>query len=454
MQFKSINPHTGQNFETYEGYDQDRVDTKLDKAWSAFLDMKKENMDERASKLNHLADLLEQNTDTHAIRMVREIGKPITQARAEIEKCAWVCRYYAEHAASFLEDSTLDAEDKGTCFQRHQPLGPVLAIMPWNFPFWQVFRFAAPNIMAGNPGLLKHASSVPGSALAIEDLFRKAGFAEGVFQTLLIDGSTASDLIEDERIRAVTLTGSETAGSKVAQAAGKAIKPSVLELGGSDAFIVMEDADIDEAIKTGVKARIQNNGQSCIAAKRFIIHKPVYERFRDEFADRLTRLKIGDPEDDETELGPLVSREAASTLMDQVSETLQQGARAVLGPRHTDHAQIHPGLLENIPEDTPGYDDELFGPVALFFSAEDLDQAIQIANNHRYGLGASFWSGNEDAIQTAASQIEAGSTYVNQMVASDPRLPFGGMKKSGYGRELARAGILEFMNTKTIAIAD
>jgi len=451
-QITVINPATGETVATYDRHGEADVDAALERAFAGFQTLWRAGFDSRAARLMKAAELLEAEKEDHARLMVTEMGKPITQARAEIDKCAWACRFYAENGEAFLADEALDAEEKGRCFIRRIPIGPVFAVMPWNFPFWQVFRFAAPNLMAGNPGILKHSSNTPGCALAIEDVLKRAGFEDGAWTSLLIGSDLSSKVIADDRVRGVTLTGSEGAGSKVAGQAGKAILPSVMELGGSDPFIVMPSADIDEAAKIGVKARVQNNGQSCIAAKRFIIHEQVYEEYRDTFVAHMKALKVGDPMADDTDVGPLADTDAADKLMDQVAATADGGADSPLPPERLKGAFVKPGVLEAIPKGTPGYDDELFGPVALFFSARDLNAAVGIANDHRYGLGASFWSRDEGEIEHAASTIEAGSTYVNQMVASDPRLPFGGVKKSGYGRELARDGMLEFTNAKTVAI--
>lgn len=452
MSFQSKNPATGEVWATHDAHDDTDVENALERATAAVGTLHRLTVSGRAERLRRAADILENEADEFAALMTREMGKPIAQARAEAEKCAWVCRFYADNAADFLKDQPIEAGEKGRCRVRYVPLGPILAIMPWNFPFWQVFRFAAPNLMAGNPGILKHASNVPGCARAIEDLLLRAGFETGSFRSLLIDSGKAGEIIADGRIKGVTLTGSEGAGRAVGRQAGEAIKPCVLELGGSDAFIVMPSADLDEAVKTGVKARIQNNGQSCIAAKRFIVHADIYETYRDRFVEELKNQTVGDPMDEDTDIGPLVDEDAARGLDKQVRDTLEAGATEALKGRKGDGAIFSPGVLEDIPKDSPGYREELFGPVALFFKVDDLDQAIHLANDHKYGLGSSFWSNDETQITEACNRIEAGSTYVNQMVASDPRLPFGGVKASGFGRELAREGILEFVNRKTIAV--
>ncbi|PWE17668.1 NADP-dependent succinic semialdehyde dehydrogenase [Marinicauda salina] len=452
MTIRSINPATGEELETFEAHDEAEIDSALARAERAIRRLGEYGLDGRAERLIRAADILESEAEAFGRMMTAEMGKPLAQAKAEAEKCAWACRHYAETGADMLADEPIEAGDKGRAFVRRLPLGPIFAIMPWNFPFWQVFRFAAPNLMAGNPGVLKHASNVPRCALAIEQVLHRAGFEAGCFQSLLIGSDLAGDVIADDRIRGVTLTGSEKAGAAVARQAGAAIKPTVLELGGSDAFIVMPSADLDEAVETGVAARIQNNGQSCIAAKRFIVHEDVYTEFRDRFVAALEAKIVGDPMHADTDIGPLVDETAAETLMGQVDDTVKAGGKAVLAPEKGRLSFVTPGVLEQIPPASPGYREELFGPVALMFKAADLDAAIRLANDHAYGLGSSLWSSDEAEIEAAASRLEAGSTYVNQMVASDPRLPFGGVKKSGYGRELAREGLFAFTNAKTIAI--
>ena len=449
---KSVNPYTGDTVFEAETHGQAAIEAALTRAVSAVQKLKAMGMQARLDGLRKAADVLDDERDAIAELMTREMGKPIKQAKAEVEKCAWVCRYYADEAPDMLKPTPIDAPEKGECSLYHLPIGPVFAVMPWNFPFWQVFRFAAPNLAVGNPGLLKHASAVPGSALKIAEVLEKAGFPEGAFQTLLIGSDKTETIITDDRIRGVTLTGSEGAGSAVASLAGKAIKPSVMELGGSDAFIVMPSADIDKAVETAVTARTQNNGQSCIAAKRFIIHKDVYDAFTAKFVHSMKELRVGDPMDENTDIGPLSSKGAADEVHELVEDTIKGGATVLFEPERKDHAFLTPGVLADIPRGTPGHDSEIFAPVALMFKAEDVDHAIAIANNHPYGLGSSFWSKDKAEIETACTDLDAGSTYVNQMVASDPRLPFGGVKKSGFGRELAREGLLAFTNPKTIAV--
>lgn len=449
---KSINPYSGDIVFEAETHGQAAIEAALTRAKGAVQKLKAMGLTARLDALRQAADLLDDERDAIAELMTREMGKPIKPARTEVEKCAWVCRYYADEAPDMLKPTPINAPEKGECSLYHLPIGPVFAVMPWNFPFWQVFRFAAPNLAVGNPGLLKHASAVPGSALKIADVLTRAGFPEGAFQTLLIRSDKTETIITDDRIRGVTLTGSEGAGSAVASLAGKAIKPSVMELGGSDAFVVMPSADLDKAVGTAVTARTQNNGQSCIAAKRFIIHQDIYDAFTAKFVQSMKELRVGDPMDESTDIGPLSSKDAADEVYELVEETIRGGASVLFEPQRRDHAFLTPGVLADIPRGTPGFDSEIFAPVALMFKAEDLDHAIAIANNHPYGLGSSFWSRDKAEIETACTELEAGSTYVNQMVASDPRLPFGGVKKSGYGRELARDGLLAFTNPKTIAI--
>ncbi len=387
--------------------------------------------------------------------MTLEMGKPYKAAIAEAEKCATACRYYAENAERFLADEPVRVEE-GRAWVAFQPIGVVLAIMPWNFPFWQVFRFAAPALMAGNVGILKHASNVPQCALAIEDIFRRAGFVDGAFQTLLIGSDAVEGIIADRRVAAVTLTGSEAAGRSVASAAGKNIKKSVLELGGSDPFIVMPSADLDAAVSTAVTARMINNGQSCIAAKRFIIHERIYDEFLKKFVARVSAIRIGDPMDEQTELGPLATAAIRDGLDSQVKASLAKGARLLTGGKKLEREGFYyaPTVLVDIPPDAPAAGEELFGPVASVFKAKDLTDTIRIANGTSFGLGASAWTRDDSERDRFVAEIESGLLFINGMVASDPRLPFGGVKNSGFGRELGEFGIREFVNVKSVRVME
>lgn len=404
------------------------------------------------------AEILETEKQSLARMMTLEMGKPINAAVQEAEKCALVCRYYSENAERHLADEVVQTNATKS-YVHFQPLGIVLAIMPWNFPFWQVFRFAAPALMAGNIGLLKHASNVPQCALAIEDIFRRAGFPDGAFQTLLVVSDAVQGLLEDPRVAAATLTGSEPAGRSVAGIAGKNLKKTVLELGGSDPFIVMPSANFDEAVSTAVKARTINNGQSCIAAKRFIVHEQIYNRFETEFVAAMKRLHVGDPLDSSIDIGPLATEQILIDVEDQVKVSVAAGAKILTGGRRMkfegDLGRGHfyePTVLADIPKDSPAYRDEIFGPVASLFRVSTMDEAIELANATTFGLGAAAWTNDEQERARFIDEIEAGCVFINGMVASDPRLPFGGVKHSGYGRELSEFGIREFVNIKTVWI--
>src|SRR5262245_508511 len=401
------------------------------------------------------AEILEAEKEVFGRLMTTEMGKTLRAAIEEAAKCAWGCRFYAEKAAEFLADEAPPTGPKQS-FVRYQPLGPVLAVMPWNFPFWQVFRFAAPALMAGNVCLLKHASNVPQCALAIEEIFRRAGFPEGAFQTLLIGSDQVKRILDNPRVAAVTLTGSEAAGRSVASAAGERIKKTVLELGGSDPFIVMPSADIKEAAKTAVKARVINNGQSCIAAKRFIVAEEIADEFERRFVAGMESLKVGDPMDEATDIGPLATEDMLESLKEQVRETVAQGARILTGggPLTRPGYYFAPTILTDIHTDSPAYIEELFGPVASLFRVRDLSEAIRLANDTTFGLAASAWTNDGEERDRLIDEIEAGLVFINAMVASDPRLPFGGVKSSGYGRELSREGIREFVNIKTVWIRE
>lgn len=451
---KSVNPANGTVIEEFTPHTPAQVTAAIDKADACFSDWRKTSFEHRAQLLMKAADVLEANADRYAADMTAEMGKPLGQARAEVNKCAWVCRHYAEQAATYLADEPMESAGQ-KAYVRHLPLGVILAVMPWNFPFWQVFRFAAPILMAGNTGLLKHASNVFRSALNIEEVFVKAGFPEGAFQTLLISSKLVDGVIKDDRVKAVSLTGSGPAGGAVAATAGKALKPSLLELGGSDAFIVMPSADIEAALDTALKARTQNNGQSCIAAKRFFVHADVYDAFKQGFEDRFRNLKVGDPTEDGTDIGPLATPSIRDELVEQVEKSVAAGA-TVFKPGNAlpeTGNWFDPCIVIGAPKGSPSADEEMFGPVANLWKVNDLDEAIQRANDNIFGLGSVIFSHDAAEIEQAVNELEAGATFVNTMVASDPRLPFGGIKQSGYGRELAADGIKAFVNRKTVVVA-
>lgn len=451
---QSINPATGKTERQFDLLDDAAIDAAIEKAHQAFVNGRSLTLEERASRMRKAAELLRTDKDRLGRMMTMEMGKTLASAVAEVEKCALACDYYATETAGILADRKL-ADDDNDSYVRYLPIGPVLAVMPWNFPFWQVFRFAAPALMAGNTGLLKHASNVPQCALAIEDIFTRAGFPEGCFQTLLISSDQVENVLKDDRVRAATVTGSEGAGSAVAATCGKHIKPTVLELGGSDPFIVMPSADLDKAVQSAVKARTINNGQSCIAAKRFIVHADIFDAFRGRFVAGFESLKVGDPLDEQTDIGPLALPQIRDELNQQVEDSIAAGATRLTGavPVKGEGNYYQPGILTDIPAGSPAADEELFGPVALLFKAGSLDEAIRIANDSRFGLGSCIWSNEQDEIDQAINQLQAGSTFVNAMVASDPARPFGGVKDSGYGRELSADGMLAFMNAKTVSVA-
>lgn len=454
MSIASINPTTGETLREFTPITSAEIERKLAAADRAFQQHRRTSFAERAQHMNAAADLLETGKDSLARTITLEMGKLLSASVEEIVKCARGCRFYAENAERLLADQAVEADARRS-FIRYQPMGAVLAVMPWNFPFWQVFRFAAPALMAGNVGLLKHAANVPQCALAIEDIFRRAGFAEGVFQTLLIETEQTRAVIEDPRVKAVTLTGSERAGSAVASAAARLIKKSVLELGGSDPFIVMPSADLEASVNIGVKARTINTGQSCIAAKRFIIANEIYDAFLAEFVRRMRALKVGDPLDPATEIGPLASEQILRGVDAQVKTSVAAGAAFLCGGKRIERAGFfyEPTVLADIPPDSPAAREEIFGPVAAVFRVHDAAEAIAVANNTVFGLGASAWTNDAIEQKLFASEIESGMVFINGMVASDPRLPFGGVKHSGFGRELGAEGIREFMNVKTVVVA-
>lgn len=455
MPIASINPATGETLKTFDSLTNAQLDEKLQRASDTFRVYRETSFAERTAMMNRAAEILESEKQDLAQLMTTEMGKPIKGAVGEAEKCAWVCRYYAETAQQHLADELVETY-AAKSYVKFQPIGPVLAVMPWNFPFWQVFRFAAPALMAGNVGLLKHASNVPQCALAIEDIFRRAGFPEGSFQTLLVGSDAVEGILKDRRVVAATLTGSEPAGRSVAAIAGREIKKTVLELGGSDPFIVMPSANLEQAVTTAAKARTINNGQSCIAAKRFIVAKEIYRDFEERFVAEMKALKVGDPMNEDTDIGPLATEQILKDVDEQVKTSVAAGAILLTGGKKLERQGnfYQPTVLTNIPKDSPGFCEEIFGPVALLFSVENIDEAIELANATSFGLGAAAWTDHEGERNRFIDQLEAGCVFINGMVASDPRLPFGGIKNSGYGRELGEFGIREFVNIKTVVISN
>ena len=454
MAIASINPATGDKLKEFTAFNDAEIEKRLKRAEHAFQQHRREVFPKRAQLLVGVATLLEREKNELARTMTLEMGKIFRASVEEIEKCARGCRYYAENAERFLEDEPAQTGARRS-YLHYEPMGPVLAIMPWNFPFWQVFRFAAPALMAGNVGILKHAANVPQCALAIEQVFCRAGFDEGAFQTLLIEADQVERLIVDPRIKAVTLTGSEKAGSAVGSTAAREIKKSVLELGGSDPFIVMPSADFGLAVSTAVKARTINTGQSCIAAKRFFIADKIYDDFLNRFVEQMRSLKIGDPFDETTEIGPLATEQILNGVHQQVQKSIAAGAKLLTGGNRIAGPGFfyEPTVLVDVPTNSPAFREEVFGPVAAVFRVRDAEEAIDLANDHRYGLAASAWTNDPIEQELFASELESGMVFINAMSASDPRLPFGGVKRSGFGRELGAAGIREFMNAKTIWIA-
>ena len=455
MTIATINPATGRTERTFQSLSDAELDARIQCAADTYRRYRRLALPERTRMLLKAAEILEAEKEMFGRLMTLEMGKTLKAAVDEAVKCAWGCRYYAEHAERFLAEEEV-ATNATRSLIRYEPIGPILAVMPWNFPFWQVFRFAAPALAAGNVGLLKHASNVPQCALAIEDIFRRAGFPEGCFQTLLIDTDRVQRIIEDSRIAGVTLTGSNAAGSAVGSAAGKQIKKSVLELGGSDPFIVTPSGNLDAAVRTAVKARVINNGQSCIAAKRFIAVGSIADAFEHRLVAGMQSLQVGDPLDPETDVGPLANEAQVKTLAGQVERSVSDGARLLTGGHRLERPGYYfaPGVLTDISRDAPAYWEEVFGPVALLFRARDIDQAIAIANDSPFGLGASAWTNDETERRRFITELESGMVFINAMVASDPRLPFGGVKQSGYGRELSEYGLREFVNIKTVWIGD
>lgn len=451
MAIATVNPATGRTEMEFEDHDDAEVDARLDRAQVAFAEYRATSFAERAHWATSAADLLEGELPDLARIVTTEMGKPFAQAKGEVAKCAAAFRFYAEHAEAMLADEPV-ALDSGTATVRYQPMGPVLAVMPWNFPLWQVVRFVAPALMAGNVGLLKHSSNVPQTALALEGLLRRAGFPQGAFQVLLVPSKAVAGVIADDRVQAVTLTGSEGAGRSVAEAAGRALKKTVLELGGSDPFVVMPSCDVDRAVAVGVEARVQNNGQSCIAAKRFIVHGDVYDRFEEQFTAAMSALSIGDPMEPGTEVGPLATEAQLQEVTDQVDDARRHGAAVRCGgARVPGPGWLYaPTVLTGVGAGMRVHEEEVFGPVAMLYRAADADDALRIANQHRYGLGSSVWSTDPDEVEHLVAGLDNGMVFVNAMTSSMPELPFGGVKASGYGRELSSVGIREFCVVKTV----
>ena len=454
MGFASINPATGQQVKTFETMTDDEMETAIASSVTAHKALKKWSMEDRKAAMHRIADILEDEAEELGAIITLEMGKTLKSSIAEVKKCAMGCRYYADNAANIMVDEVVNIGPQKT-YKTYLPLGPIMVVMPWNYPLWQVYRFVGPALMAGNTGLLKHASNVPQCALSVEDVVRRAGFPEGSFQNIFASIEQVGTALRDDRIRGATLTGSERAGASVASICGEEIKPTVLELGGSDAFIVMPSADIDEAVSVAVTARTQNCGQSCIAGKRFIIHELVYDEFRSKFKAAFEALNVGDPLDPNTDIGPMVNASARNEIAAQVEHALNDGAVRVTGAEVIDGDGYfyRPGILENIPITSKAYYEEIFGPVALMFKVASIEEAIEISNDSPFGLGSSIFTQDISEQNIAIQEIEAGATFVNSMTASHPALPFGGVKRSGYGRELATEGLRAFCNVKTVSIS-
>jgi succinate-semialdehyde dehydrogenase/glutarate-semialdehyde dehydrogenase len=455
MPLVTVNPATGARIATYEEMTAEEIGTIVERAHEAYCAWRETSFAERAELVRRLAALLREDKERLATLMSTEMGKPIVQARAEVEKCAVGCDHYAEHAERYLAPEVIET-DASRSFVTYRPLGVILAIMPWNFPFWQVLRFAAPALMAGNAAVLKHAENVTGSALAVEEMFQRAGFPDGLFRTLRVKSAHVEPVIDHPRVAAVTLTGSTAAGQAVAAAAGGRVKKTVLELGGSDPYVILEDADLDQAVAACATGRLQNTGQSCIAAKRFVVVEPVLETFREKLVAAFAGYRMGDPLSEESDLGPLARADLRDALHDQVTRCVERGAMLLTGGRipESPGAYYPPTILDGVRKGMPAFDEELFGPVAAIVAAKDEDDAIRIANDTEYGLGAAVFTRDlARGERIAAERLEAGSCFVNAFVKSDPRIPFGGIKASGYGRELSGHGIREFVNVKTVYIA-
>jgi succinate-semialdehyde dehydrogenase/glutarate-semialdehyde dehydrogenase len=450
MKFQTTNPYTGEHIAEYTSLTTEELNQKLEASSEAFKAWSKTPLSHRSKLIKKVGEILRSNVDEYAEVITLEMGKPISESKSEIEKCAWVCDYYAEHAEEFLAPEYIET-DASKSFVRHDPIGSVFAVMPWNFPFWQVFRFAAPTLTSGNTGLLKHAPNVFGCAQKIEEVFIKAGYPKAVFQNLIFHHDESETLVSHEAVKAVTLTGSERAGSSVAQLAGKYIKKSLLELGGSNSFIVFEDADIDQAVETALKARMMNSGQSCIAAKRFIILDSVYDEFVSKFVKAASQLKTGNPILEETQVGPLARKDLAEELQKQVQKSIQKGAELLMGG--TQKECFHePTVLGSVAEGMPAFDEETFGPLAAMIKAQSIDHAFELSEKSKFGLGVSLFTKNTDKAIEYAERVSDGALFINELVKSDPRLPFGGSKISGYGRELSKDGMMEFINRKVVYI--
>ncbi|WP_296701379.1 NAD-dependent succinate-semialdehyde dehydrogenase [Algoriphagus sp.] len=450
MEFNSINPYNGKLIDKHKSHSKDETKSILEKSQMAFNSWRKVSIAERAKMMTKVGQILREDVETYAQMITMEMGKPISESRGEVKKCALACDYYSENTATFLADEIIETDARKS-FVKHEPIGTILAIMPWNFPFWQVFRFAAPTLMAGNTGILKHASNVFGCAKMIEEIFIKAGFPEGVFQNLFVDHDQTESIIAHDAIKAVTLTGSERAGSAVAALAGKYLKKSLMELGGNNAFIVWKDANIDQAVKTAITARMMNCGQSCIAAKRFILVDEIYEEFVSKFLKEVGKLKAGDTMDDSTKIGTLARKDLADELQSQVKRSIEAGAILLAGG--SQNGSFHePTVLGNVKPGMPAFEEETFGPLAAMVRAKDIDEAFELSENSKYGLGVTVCTSNIELALEMSSRVSDGAYFINELVKSDPRLPFGGTKRSGYGRELAKDGMMEFINRKTIYV--
>ncbi|MFN2261495.1 MAG: NAD-dependent succinate-semialdehyde dehydrogenase [Psychroflexus sp.] len=450
MEFKSVNPYNGDQIATYTAQTKEEVERVLERSGEAFKSWRKTPLSERTELLKKVGQILRDDVEEYAKMITLEMGKPISESRAEVNKCAWVCDYYAENASEFLADEKIKT-DATHSYVKHDPIGTVFAVMPWNFPFWQVFRFAAPTLTAGNTGILKHAANVFGCAIKIEEIFKKAGYPDHVFQNLIVHHDTSEMIIAHDAVQAVTLTGSGGAGAAVAKLAGKNLKKSLLELGGNNSFIVWEDADIDQAVKTAVTARMLNCGQSCIAAKRFILLEGIYEEFISKFKKAVSELKRGNTMDDSTQIGPLARKDLADQLHSQVERSLEQGAELILGGKQ-DNCFHEPTILGNVKPGMPAFDEETFGPLAAMIKAKTIDEAFEFSEKSKFGLGVTVFTKDTDKAMEMAEKVSDGAYFVNELVKSDPRLPFGGTKRSGYGRELAKEGIMEFINKKTVYV--